>query len=199
MKNQSGLASSWDANPDALKNLPKVRQLLFEGKYREAEKLAQSGIMGSFRRDNASSCQNIWDHYLFGGDIEYLKIKSYPIMKEAAEFCIDWLVKNPGTGYLVSGPSISPENSFKIPGGDGNASLVMGPTMDHMIIRDLLQNTIKASIILDTDKTFRKKMEKTLDNLTPVKTGSDGRILEWSDEFEEAEPGRGSGIVACTA
>ena len=64
--------------------------------------------------------------------------KSYPIMKEAAEFCMNWLVVNPKTGYLVSGPSISPENSFKIPGGGGNASMVMGPTMDHMIIRDLI-------------------------------------------------------------
>lgn len=137
----------------------------------------------------AWSCQNIWDHYLFGGDVEYLRTKSYPIMKEAAEFCMDWLVIHPKTGLLVSGPSISPENSFKIPGGGGNASMVMGPTMDHMIIRDLLQNTIKASIILDIDKSFRKKMESTLEKLTPVKIGADGRIMEWSDEFEEAEPG----------
>jgi alpha-L-fucosidase 2 len=137
----------------------------------------------------AWSCQNIWDHYQFGGDIEYLRKKSYPIMKEAAEFCIDWLVKDPKTGLLVSGPSISPENSFRIPGGEGTASMVMGPTMDHMIIRDLLQNTVKASIVLDTDKDFRKKMENTLKNLTPTKTGSDGRILEWTEEFEEPEPG----------
>ncbi|MDP4222808.1 MAG: glycoside hydrolase family 95 protein, partial [Bacteroidota bacterium] len=114
---------------------------------------------------------------------------AYPIMKEAAEFCLDWLVVNPKTGYLVSGPSISPENSFRIPGGSGNASMVMGPTMDHMIIRDLLQNTIKAGIILDSDKPLRKKMEKALERLTPTKTGSDGRILEWSEEFEEPEPG----------
>jgi alpha-L-fucosidase 2 len=137
----------------------------------------------------AWSCQNIWDHWQFGGDMEYLRTKSYPIMREASEFCMGWLVKDPKTGLLVSGPSISPENSFRIPGGGGNASMVMGPTMDHMIIRDLLQNTITASEILDTDKAFRKKMEKTLANLTPVRIGKDGRILEWSEEFEEAEPG----------
>jgi alpha-L-fucosidase 2 len=137
----------------------------------------------------AWSCQNIWDHYQFGGDVEYLRIKSYPIMKEAAEFCIGWLVVNPKTGYLVSGPSISPENSFKIPGGEGNISMLMGPTMDHMIIRDLLQNTIQASIILGLDKPFRKKMEETLEKLSPTRLGSDGRIMEWSEEFEEAEPG----------
>jgi alpha-L-fucosidase 2 len=137
----------------------------------------------------AWSCQNIWDHYLFTGDAEYLRTKSYPIMKEAAEFCIDWLTPNPKTGYLVSGPSISPENRFKIPGGTGNASMVMGPTMDHMIIRDLLQNTIQASIILDADKPFRKKMEKTLEKLAPIQIGKDGRLMEWTEEFEEPEPG----------
>jgi len=146
-------------------------------------------VYGMWPMGIAWSCQNIWDHYLFGGDKEYLRTKSYPIMKEASEFCIDWLVVNPRTGFLVSGPSISPENSFKIPGGGGNASMVMGPAMDHMIIRDLLQNTIQAGIILDVDKPFRMKMEKTLEKLSPIKIGSDGRILEWPEEFEEPEPG----------
>ena len=137
----------------------------------------------------AWSCQNIWDHFQFGGDMEYLRSKSYTIMKEASEFCIDWLTKDPETGLLVSGPSISPENSFVIPGGKGNASMVMGPTMDHMIIRDLLQNTIKAGEALNTDKAFRKKLQKTLDRLTPTRIGNDGRIMEWPGEFIEAEPG----------
>jgi alpha-L-fucosidase 2 len=146
-------------------------------------------VYGMWPMGIAWSCQNIWDHYKFGGDIEYLRNKSYPIMKEAAEFCIDWLVINPKTGYLVSGPSVSPENSFRIPGGGGNASMVMGPTMDHMIIRDLLQNTITASTLLDLDKPFRKKMEKALEKLAPLQIGSDGRIMEWTEEFEEPEPG----------
>ena len=146
-------------------------------------------VYGMWPMGIAWSCQNIWDHFLFGGDVEYLRTKSYPIMKEAAEFCMDWLITDPKTKLLVSGPSISPENSFIVPGGGGRASMVMGPTMDHMIIRDLLQNTIKASLILDTDKDLRKRMEKSLAKLTPIKIGSDGRILEWSEEFEEAEPG----------
>jgi alpha-L-fucosidase 2 len=146
-------------------------------------------VYGMWPMGIAWSCQNIWDHYLFGGDKEYLRTRSYPIMREAAEFCINWLVLNPKTGYLVSGPSISPENSFRIPGEKGNASMVMGPTMDHMIIRDLLQNTISASKILDTDKVFRNRMEKTLGKLAPTKIGSDGRIMEWTEEFEEPEPG----------
>jgi alpha-L-fucosidase 2 len=146
-------------------------------------------VYGMWPMGIAWSCQNIWDHYQFSGDIDYLKNKAYPIMKEAAEFCVGWLVTNPKTGYLVSGPSISPENRFKIPGEEATASLVMGPTMDHMIIRDLLQNTIEASLVLDIDRAFRNKMEKTLEKLTPIQTGSDGRIMEWSEEFEEPEPG----------
>lgn len=137
----------------------------------------------------AWSCRHLWEHYEFGGDLEYLRSKSYPVMKEAATFCMGWLVKDPKTGWLVSGPSISPENSFKIPGSDQTASIVMGPTMDHMIIRDLLQNTVKASVALDTDRIFRKKIEEVLDRLAPVKIGSDGRIMEWPLEFEESEPG----------
>lgn len=146
-------------------------------------------VYGMWPMGIAWSCQNIWDHYLFGGDIEYLRVKSYPIMKEAAEFCLDWLVKDPATGFLVSGPSISPENRFRIPGSNSSAAMVMGPTMDHMIIRDLLVNTINASRVLDTDRSFRSKMEKALANLAPTKTGSDGRLLEWPVEFEEPEPG----------
>jgi len=146
-------------------------------------------VYGMWPMGIAWSCQNIWDHFQFGGDMEYLRNKAYPIMKEAAEFCTGWLVVNPKTGYLVSGPSISPENRFTIPGGGGDASMVMGPTMDHMIIRDLLQNTIKAGAILDVDKPFQRKMEKTLEKLTPVQIGKDGRIMEWSEEFSEPEPG----------
>lgn len=146
-------------------------------------------VYGMWPMGIAWSCQNIWDHYLFGGDIEYLRNKAYPVMKESAEFLNGWLVTDPRTGYLVSGPSISPENRFRIPGGQGTASMVMGPAMDHMIIRDLFQNTIQASQILDADKAFRRKLEKTLEKLTPIRTGSDGRILEWSEELEENEPG----------
>lgn len=146
-------------------------------------------VYGMWPMGIAWSCQNIWDHYRFGGDISYLRNKSYPIMKEAAEFCLDWLVTDPATGYLVSGPSVSPENRFKIPGSEENASMVMGPTMDHMIIRDLLQNTIEASRVLDTDNKFRNRMEKSLARLAPTKIGNDGRLMEWPEEFEEPEPG----------
>ena len=134
------------------------------------------------------SCRQFWEHYLFTEDKAWLDTFAYPVMKEAAEFCIDWLVKDPRTGKLVSGPSISPENMFLTKNGQ-RASMNMGPTMDQMIIWDLLTNTIEASKVTGRDRTFRQKMEITLKNLSPMKIGSDGRLMEWTEEFEETEPG----------
>lgn len=136
----------------------------------------------------AWSASHLWEHYAFRNDKEYLSTLAYPIMKEAALFCLQWLVKHPREGYLVSGPSISPENTFRTKDGDV-ATMVMGPTMDHMIIRELFTNTIKASEILGVDAGFRRKLGSSLTRLAPTRILSDGRIMEWTEEFEEAEPG----------
>lgn len=136
----------------------------------------------------AWSTRHLWEHYLFTGNKAFLAEKGYPAMKEAARFCMDWLVKNPVTKKLVSGPSISPENTFQTKEGEV-ATMVMGPTMDHMIIRDLLTNTIAASKVLESDAVFRKRLQQTLANLSPTGVGHDGRIMEWTEEFEEPEPG----------
>ncbi len=136
----------------------------------------------------AWSCQHLWEHYAFTGDTAFLKDRAYPIMKEAAQFCVDWLVEDPRTGHLVSGPSISPENSFKTPDGK-KASMVMGPTMDHMIIRDLLTHTIAAARITDQDADFATQLQDVLDRLAPMQIGKDGRLMEWTEPFEEIEPG----------
>lgn len=134
------------------------------------------------------SCRHLWEHYLFTEDKAWLDSFAYPIMKEASEFCMDWLVKDPKSGKLVSGPSISPENKFLTKDGQ-KASMNMGPTMDQMIIWDLLSYTMETSKIIDRDAVFRKKLEESLENLSPMQIGSDGRLMEWTEEFEEAEPG----------
>ncbi len=136
----------------------------------------------------AWSCQHLWEHYLFTEDREFLDTFAYPIMKEAAQFCADWLVVDPRSGFLVSGPSISPENHFIGPQGTP-ASIDMGPTMDHMIIWDLLTNTIEAGEILGRDGDWLAEMQAVLDSLAPVRIGSDGRIMEWMQEYEETDPG----------
>jgi alpha-L-fucosidase 2 len=136
----------------------------------------------------AWSCQHLWEHYLFSENREFLKNKAYPIMKEAAEFFIDFLVEDPKTGQLVSGPSMSPENNFIT--SDGNrASVCMGPSMDHQIIVDLFNNCIDAAKILDKDSSFRKELVEIMSRIAPIQIGKDGRILEWSEEFKEHEPG----------
>ncbi|MDH5400372.1 MAG: glycoside hydrolase family 95 protein, partial [Cyclobacteriaceae bacterium] len=132
--------------------------------------------------------QHLWEHYLYGGDRDYLREHSYPVMKGAAEFYLDFLVKHPRTGKLVSGPSISPENKFITPLGN-TAALTMGPAMDHQIIIENFRSVIEAARVLETDDKFVQTLEKTLKNITPTKIGEDGRIMEWAEDYKEAEPG----------
>ncbi len=136
----------------------------------------------------AWSCRHLWEHYLYTGDKEFLAGRAYPIMKEGALFCLDWLVPNPKTGKLVSGPSTSPENRFRTPDGK-TANLTMGPTMDQEIIYDLFTACIEASNILGIDEAFRKELETARSRLAPLKIGADGRLLEWPKAFVEPEPG----------
>lgn len=131
---------------------------------------------------------HFWENYNYTGDKTFLKEKAYPVLKEAALFFVDFLAENPKTGLLVSGPSMSPENKFITPGGQ-RAAVCMGPAMDHEIIRELFGNFIKTSEILDIDQSFADTLKTMLKQLTPSQIGSDGRILEWSEELPEAEPG----------
>jgi len=131
---------------------------------------------------------HLWEHYAFGLDRDFLADLAYPVMREAAEFLLDFLVESPSTGRLVSGPSASPENRFRTPGGQV-AHLTMGPTMDHQIIRDLFGHCITAAKILETDAPFRDDLERALGHLAPMAIGSDGRLMEWPEEFDEPEPG----------
>ncbi|MFQ6130726.1 MAG: glycoside hydrolase N-terminal domain-containing protein [Armatimonadota bacterium] len=133
-------------------------------------------------------CQHLWEHYAFSGDREFLAKTAYPVMKEAAQFFVDFLVEDPETGLLVSGPSTSPENRFRTADGQV-ANLTMGPTMDQQIIYDLFTNCIEASKILGRDGAFRAKLQDMRSRLARTKIASDGRIMEWPEEFEEPEPG----------
>jgi alpha-L-fucosidase 2 len=133
-------------------------------------------------------CQHLWEHYAFGGDREFLQKRAYPMMKEAAEFFLDFLVEDPKTGKLVSGPSISPENRFRTPDGK-TSNLAMGPAMDQQIIYDLFTNCIEAAGILGIDDEFIKEVKAARGNLAGPQIGSDGRLMEWTEEFAEPEPG----------
>jgi alpha-L-fucosidase 2 len=131
-------------------------------------------------------CQHLWEHYAFTGDKKFLAEKAYPIMKQAALFTLDWLVKDKD-GWLVTAPSTSPENKFKDSSGKTQAVSVAA-TMDMEIIRDLFSNLIQASIELNIDSDFRKILIEKSGQLYPRKIGSKGQLQEWYQDFEESDP-----------
>ncbi len=132
---------------------------------------------------------HIWEHYLFTEDRQFLEDYGYPVMREAAQFLSEMMVKHPRTGKWVTGPSMSPENVFLTP-DNKRASVSMGPAMDLQIVWHLFKSCIQASEILGTDVEFRERLANQLANLTEVNIGADGRILEWSaEELREAMPG----------
>jgi alpha-L-fucosidase 2 len=141
---------------------------------------------GFFPAGGAWMCQHLWEHYAFTGDKEYLK-RVYPIMKECCEFFLGYLVQDQN-GKLITSPSTSPENSFKTPDGK-RAALCAGAAMDREIIWDLFTNTIEAGEALGADAGFRKKLLDARARILPPTLGKDGRLLEWGEELEEAEPG----------
>ncbi len=137
----------------------------------------------------AWAATHLWEHYLFTEDMVFLKEYAYPVMREAAQFLSEMMVENPKTGKWVTGPSMSPENVFITPSGQ-KASVCMGPAMDLQIVWHLFNNCIDAAAELGIEDKFTKKIKEQLANLTPVRIGDDGRILEWSaDELKEAMPG----------
>ncbi len=114
--------------------------------------------------------QHLWWHYVFNGDRDYLRNTAYPVLKEASVFFADYLVSDPeNPDWLVSGPSNSPEL-----GG-----LVMAPTMDHQIIRELFANTIEAAEILSIDEDFVNTLKEKRDKIAPNQIGQYGQLQEW--------------------
>jgi len=132
-------------------------------------------------------CQHLWEHYLFTGDRSFLNKRAYPVMKEAAEFFLDYLVEDP-KGRLVTGPSISPENTYRLPNGSAGY-LCMGPTMDTQILRDLFGNCVAAAQTLNLDKEFAARLQQTIQRLPPTQIGRHGQIMEWTEDYDEPEPG----------
>jgi alpha-L-fucosidase 2 len=132
-------------------------------------------------------CQHLWEHYQFTQDRKFLAERAYPVMKEAAEFFLDYLVEDK-KGRLVAGPSVSPENRYQLPNGEVGV-LCMGASMDTQIIRGLFRDSVEAARLLGVDEEFRAQLKRTSDRLPPMQIGHDGRLLEWSEEYEEPEPG----------
>ncbi|MEO8613654.1 MAG: glycoside hydrolase family 95 protein [Luteolibacter sp.] len=128
-------------------------------------------------------CNNLWDHYAFSLDKSFLAKRAYPLMRGAAEFCLDYLVDD-GKGHLVTSPSTSPENRFDLPDGKTYA-VSQGSTIDLALTRELFQNCISASEVLNVDVDFRKKLQATLPKILPYQINGAGELQEWSQDFKK--------------
>lgn len=131
-------------------------------------------------------CLHLWEHFEYTGDIHFLK-KSYETMKEAALFLLDYMFEDEN-GYLLTCPSVSPENRYKLPNGE-TCSLTYSATMDIEIISALFEKIIRTCQILKIDSEFSDMLRQALNKLPPIKIGKYGQIQEWIEDYEEAEPG----------
>nr|MDO8109170.1 glycoside hydrolase family 95 protein [Candidatus Sigynarchaeota archaeon] len=134
-------------------------------------------------------CLHLWEHYAFCKDKAFLK-KSYPAMKDAAVFFLDYMVPDPSGKYLVTVPSTSPENTFMLDDGT-KACVCAASTMDMCIVWTTFTTCIKASKVLGVDAEFRKKMENARDKLYPYQISQryPGCLQEWDKDYKEGEPG----------
>jgi alpha-L-fucosidase 2 len=130
-------------------------------------------------------CQHLWEHYKFTGDQTYLAEQAYPIMKGACEFALDFLIDD-GTGHLVTSPSSSPENRFIAPDEKARA-LSVATTADMSLLWDLFRNTLAAGEELGLLDSFRDRLAKAFPRLLPPKIGKQGRLQEWSEDFDDNE------------
>ncbi len=129
---------------------------------------------------------HMWEHYLFSGDLQFLKDEAYPLMKGAAMFYSDWLIENK-EGQLVTAAGNSPENNFRNSRGE-SASISSGPTMDMAIVRELFERTIEAATLLRLDQELVTELRSKLEKLAPYKIGSKGQVQEWQTDYAEPEP-----------
>ncbi len=132
-------------------------------------------------------CTHIWEHYMFTLDRDFLK-RMYPVMQESVEFYLDWLVEDRHSGKLVSGPAVSPENTFLAPDGS-KSQISMGPAHDQQVIWQLFTDFIAASKELEIENPIVNQTREAKTRLAGPKIGSDGRLMEWREEFSEVEPG----------
>ena len=146
----------------------------------------ESASWGLTPSDAAWLCHHLWEHWQFTGDKEFLK-RAYPVLRGSAEFFSDMLIEEPTHHWLVTAPANSPENAFTMSNGQ-TAHICLGPTLDNQLLRFLFGACIESSQILGVDQDFAAGLKTTRDRLPPTRIGSDGRIMEWLEEYQEPEP-----------
>ncbi len=130
---------------------------------------------------------HLWTHYEYTLDKDYLREVGYPLLKETAQFFVDYMVEDPKTGYLLSGPSISPENGFR--GADGRGySLSMMPTIDRAVIYDIYNACIQSAKILGIDDDFSRRLQRDIKKLPPLRLLDNGELAEWYIDVVRDDP-----------
>ena len=144
-------------------------------------------IWGLFPMAGSWIASHLWTQYEFTQDKQYLAETAYPLLKGNAQFILDFLAKDPKSGYLMTGPSISPENWFRTAGGEEMVASMM-PACDRELAYEILSNCVRASEILDTDREFADSLRTAIVQLPPIQLRANGAIREWFEDFEEAHP-----------
>ena len=144
---------------------------------------------GATNTGGAWLCAHLWEHYAYTGDVEYLE-KVYPALEGASKFFLSTMMEEPSNGYLVTGPTSSPENEFICDGK--KVSICMGPTMDNQLVRELFTNTIEAAEILATsgrqvDSSVAERLSEALGRLAPHQISDEGYLMEWLEDYQEAD------------
>ena len=127
-------------------------------------------------------CTHLWEHYDYSLDLEFLR-SVYPLMAGAARFFLDTLQRDPASGFLVTNPSLSPENAHPF-----GSSLCAGPTMDTAIIRDLFDQTVAAAGLLGQDAPLAAEISAARAQLSPYRIGKAGQLQEWQEDWDTEAP-----------
>ena len=131
---------------------------------------------------------DMWEHFRFRPDMAFLRDTAWPVLRDAAAFLLDYMVEHPAHGWLVTGPSISPENAFRSPATGKPISNSMGPTCDMVLVETLFSACIEASSRLGGDGAFRDRLIAARDRLPPLRVGRHGQLQEWLEDVEDAQP-----------
>ena len=153
---------------------------------------------GAFSVGGAWLCSHLWEHYLFNGDRDFLQ-KIYPILKGSAQFFLDTLVEHPKYQWLVTCPSMSPENFPKREGNERyldestgiylpGTTICAGSTIDIQILRDLFGHYAEASELLSVDADLRDRVREASRRLPPMQVGKRGNLQEWLEDWDDIEP-----------
>ena len=141
---------------------------------------------GLFPTASSWIASHLWTQYEYTLDKAYLKNTAYPLLKGNAEFLLDYMVEDPNTGYLVTGPSISPENSFGYQGNELCASMM--PTCDRVLAYEIFTYCIKASEILGVDLAFADSLRAALCKFPPLRVNKYGGVREWMEDYDDIHP-----------